>query len=108
MSVVQHGQEVDTIVLDNNFSTIETVDTLKDATVTTRFKRYNIRIKVQNKQDEMTQYLHFSDVIDRKLQAGELFIRDIDPSTQPNFGLEYRKNMEHGYFVIFHYCEVVL
>lgn len=106
--MTKNGQEVDTQVLDAEGSIVEIVDTLRDYELTTRFKRYTVRIRVQNDQDEMTQYLIFTELIRKKKDGGTLFIRDRDASTQPSFGYEYRKNMPDGYFVIQRYCEAVL
>jgi hypothetical protein len=105
--MTMNGQEVDIQEIDNYGSTVEVFDTIRDYEIKTRFKRYRIRIKVDNKQDETTQYLMWSDLVARKRADGRLFIRDINPDTQPAFEIEYRKNMPQGYYVIWQYCEIV-
>jgi hypothetical protein len=106
--MTRHGTEVDTMILDELGSTVEVHDTLRDFNITTRFKRYSIRIKVKDKREEMMQYLEFTDLIDAKRKEDMLFTRDDDATTQPAFGLEYRKNISPEYYIIRRYCLKVL
>jgi hypothetical protein len=106
--MTRYGTETETTFLDKHQSTVEVVSNIRDFEITRRVKRYCIRIKVNNKQDEMTQFLLFSDMIDQKKVDGSLYVNPKEPQTVPSFGIEYRSDMPDGYYVIRTYTEIVI
>lgn len=104
-----YGTEVETTYLDDNRSTIDIISKFQNDDIKQRWKRVNLRIKVYGKQDETTQYLLFSSLIDEKRRAGLLIVRDSDPSTRPSFTVEYPKTDHDGsYFVIRSHTELIV
>lgn len=64
-------------------------------------KQYRIRVKVYNPQEEMTEYIRFTEEIAKHRANGTLAYDKEDGNTRPAFIIEYPKeNIDGGYFVI--------
>lgn len=105
---VPFGTEVETTFLDDNGSTVELIRTFKESDVTSQFKRISLRIRVKDKQDETTQYLIFSDLIEQKKREGVLVYRDSDPTTRPSFVIEYPRKDADFYTIVRTFTELMV
>lgn len=88
-----------TTVATENFSVTE-IKKINKGEPYKVLKSYKIRVAVKNAQEEMTEFIRFTDEIRKKRQQGKLTIDLHDPSTFPAFIIEYPKNDQGSYFVI--------
>jgi len=78
-----------------------------DSKIVKTTKHYRIRIKVRNAQEEMTEYIRFTQEITKFKEEGRLIIED-DQTYEPAFIIKYpKKNIDGSYFIIKNYCIVV-
>lgn len=84
------------------FGTERTViQVYRDSEVTRTLKQYRIKVKVNTPQDEMTEYIRFTDEIAKRRENGTLVIDRNDHTTFPAFILDYpRENIDGSYFCI--------
>lgn len=107
--MTRFGKEVETTVLDDQGSTLDVIKSIANYDLKKAFKRYSIRVKVNNKKDETTEYLNFSEMIAEKRRAGLLVLRDPDPDTRPSFCVDYPKTDTDGsYFIIRTHTEIIV
>ena len=62
-------------------------------------KQYKIKIKINSLQDEMTEFLKFSDELRSLRAAGKLAVVKEDPATHPAFIFEYPKDYKGSHFI---------
>ena len=108
--MTQYGTETKTYETEhgNAQHKVDVIESLKDFKVFSTYKRITVRIKVRTKQDETTQYLLWSDMIDLARADGKLLTRDSDPATSPSFIIEYPKHdIDGAYYVIRSHTEIV-
>ena len=106
--MMQFGEETETKTLDQYNSTVSVTTRYHNFEAKKLIRRHVIRKKVLSKQDEMTEYLTFTDMIELKRKTGELVISDADPATKPSFVIEFPKNNVDGsYFIVQMYTENV-
>jgi hypothetical protein len=103
----RYGSET-TIYADEG-KVVELTENIKDFSVFSTFKRVSVRIKVANKKEETSQYLQFSDLLEKKREQGVLLVKHTDLSTRPTFVIEYPlTNVDGSYFIIHTHTEVVM
>lgn len=108
MSVYGTSTTMYVVEKPNEVNTVEIIDNISGDNVFSTFKRVTLRIRVHNKQEETTQFLLFSDLVEEKRQTGKLVLRDTDPATRPQFMIEYpKKDIDGTYFIIRSHTELV-
>lgn len=108
--MTQYGTEVAVLTIANGdeVMTEEVISNIRNFEVASQHKRTSIRIRVRNKEEEMSEYLKFTDLIDQKRTNGKLVVRDANPASKPSFVIDYPKiDIDGCYFVIKSYTEVV-
>jgi hypothetical protein len=91
--------------LDEKGSTIATISKSRNGDIERVIKHYRIRVKVGSPQDEMTEFIRFTDELSRCRKNGTLTYDRDDNSTRPSFIIEYPKeNVDNSYFIIKNYC----
>ena len=104
--MMQFGEETETKTLDQHDSTVSVTTRYHNFEPKKLLRKHAIRKKVLSKQEEMTEYLTFTDMIELKRKTGELVISDTDPTTKPSFIIEYPKNnIDDSYFIVMMYTE---
>lgn len=99
--MMNYGQEKQTTTLDDEGSTISKVITFFNGNPSKVIKQFRIRIKVGSAQQEMSEYIKFTDELRKKREAGVLVKEKDDPSTIPAFVIDFPRFDEDGtYFVI--------
>lgn len=102
---MQFGTEKTTFPLDSKGSTISTINKYRNGAVEKALKHFRIRVHVKNSQDEMTEFIRFTDELDRCRKNGTLTSDREDASTKPAFIIDYPKeNIDGSYFIIKSYC----
>lgn len=105
--MTRYGEEGEIIMIDEHGSFEEEITPIHDYQIKSRLRRTCVRIKVTNKQAETTEYLRFTDLIEKKRQQGVLYTKD--HQALPSFVLEFPKKKINGeYFVVRTYTEIVL
>jgi len=86
---MRFGKQTETTTLDDDGSTVSVENNIIDyKTVRPIRKRYEYRVRVADKKEEMTEYLKFSDSLTKD-------------RLDPEFRLEYtRHGNEHGYYYV--------
>ena len=66
-----------------------------------KMKHYKVRVKINGSQDEMTEFIRFTDKMGEYRKAGKLVVDKNDPTTRPSFVLDYPKDdIDGSYFII--------
>lgn len=83
------------------YGTESTIITYKEAEIFRTAKHFRIRVKVSNPQEEMTEYIRFTQEIAEYRDKGMLIVEDPPPS----FEIHYPKtNVDGYYFIVKSYC----
>lgn len=106
--MTRFGTEIDTDIVDELGSTVSIISTVHNYEIRKKLKRYCIRVRVEDKQQEMVEFLTFTDLIEQKRKEGTLFINDKDPASQPMFIIEYPDKLGPWYSIIRSYTEIVV
>lgn len=102
---MQYGSSKTTYPLDKKGSTIASISKYRNGETEVAMKHFRIRVKVYSAQDEMTEFIRFTDELDRCRKNGTLTYDKEDSSTRPSFIIEYPKeNIDNSYFIIKNYC----
>jgi hypothetical protein len=102
---MQYGREKTTYFLDDKGSKISTISKYRMGVSEKPLKHYQIRIHIKDVQDEMREFIKFSDELARYRKNGTLMVDKDDPSTKPAFIVEYPKeDIDGSFFIIKNYC----
>ncbi len=102
---MKYGTQKTTFALDNRGSTIASISKFRNSEVEKVMKHYRIRVHIKNAQEEMTEFIRFTDELDRCRKNGTLTYDKEDNSTRPAFIIDYPKeNIDNSYFIIKNYC----
>jgi hypothetical protein len=87
--VIDFGVEKETINLDDSGSTVTTERKIMNSTIVKPVRRYyEYRVKVKDKKEELTEYLKFSDSLDKN-------------KLDPGFRIEHTKHGDDtGYYFV--------
>lgn len=73
-----------------------------------RLRSFRIRVKVTSAQEEMSEFIRFTDELSKLRQQGKLTVDKEDPTTFPAFIIKYPKeDMDGSYFIIKSYTVIV-
>lgn len=98
---MKYGTTKTTYLLSNLGTTMVKVEKYRNEEVERSMKQYRVRVKVNGSQDEMTEYIRFTDEVAKLREEGALTYDKEDPSTRPMFIIDYPKeNIDGSYFVI--------
>lgn len=101
---MKYGTTTTTFSLDNKGSTISTISKYRNGDTEKVMKHFRIRVKVFTPQDEMTEFIRFTDELSRCRKNGTLTWDREDASTRPSFIIDYPKeNIDNSYFIIKNY-----
>lgn len=64
-----------------------------------KMKHYRIRVKVNNAQEEMTEFIRFIEDVTSKRKDNTLTVDRDDPTTLPSFILDYPKDSTTGFII---------
>lgn len=104
---MRFGSETTTYPLDNKGSTIATVKKVRNGETEKVIKHYRIKVHVRNSQEEMMEFMRFTEELSRCRKNGTLTHDKEDTSTRPAFIIEYpRYDVDGSYFVTKNYCVV--
>lgn len=104
--MIEFGIEKITEIVDGNGSTKSETINYRGGKVNKSIKSYQIRVKVFNVKDEMTEFIKFSDEIRLKRSAGVLSYIQSEPTTKPYFVVEFPENdVDGSYFIIKNWSE---
>ena len=85
-----------------------TIRVYRNGEETRTLKHYKVRVKVNTTQDEMTEFIRFTDQLNDLRSKGNLTFDKEDPSTRPAFIIDYPKdNIDGSYFIIKSYTILV-
>lgn len=102
-----------------DFGTEKTTSTLGDnqiadvvkyrrGEVAVRLRNYRVKVKVINSQDEMGEFIRFTDELAKLRQQGKLTVDRDDATTYPAFVIQYpREDLDGSYFVVKCYTVIV-
>jgi hypothetical protein len=97
--MIEFGTESTTYRIGN--AMITKIQKFRDGEEAIALKHYRTRVKVRNSQEEMTEFIKFSNELSQLRSEGKLMVDREDPSTRPAFVFEYPKeDRDGGYFVI--------
>ncbi len=95
------GTEKTIFALDNKGSTLTNIAKYRNGDAEKVMKHYKVRVKVHSSQDEMTEFMRFTDEVERCRKNGTLTWDKDDPLTRPVFMIDYPKeNRDNSYFII--------
>ena len=104
---MQYGNTKTTYPIDESGSTITTIDTYWRDQLTKAIKQYRIRVKVYNHEEELAEYIRFTDDIAKHRCEGTLTCDKEDMTTKPSFVIDYPKdNIDNSWFIIKSYCVI--
>jgi hypothetical protein len=104
--MIEFGTEKTTTIVNGN--QIANVVKYRRGEVAVTLRNYRIRIKVINAQDEMSEFIRFTDELAKLRRQGKLSVDPDDPTTFPGFFIEYPKHDADGsYFVVKSYTVIV-
>lgn len=101
------------------FGTLKTTFTVNDKTIadvvkyrrgeaTKSLRNYRIKVKVVNAQDEMSEFIRFTDELAKLRKQGKLAVDKDDSTTFPAFIIHYPKeDLDGSYFIVKSYTVVV-
>jgi|GEM_PF-5464931 len=106
---MRYGVEKETVTIDKATNSTRTmIRKIRGYEVAQTYKQYILREKVSGKQQEMSLYIKFTELISKLREDGTLLIKDEDPTMLPAFTIEYpRHNVDGSYFVIKRWTEIV-
>ena len=101
---MQYGVEKTIEDLDDG-STISSIDKYRKGKSANTVKHFRIRIKIYTSQQEMTEFINFTEEL-AKYRLDKILVTDReDPSTKPAFIIEYPKeDVDGSYFIVKNYC----
>lgn len=82
------------------------ITTYANSEVIKQVKHYKIRVKVHNAQEEMTEYIRFTNELAQARANGTLYY-DRDDATKPTFIIDYPNKDGGSYFIIKSYSVVL-
>ena len=95
---MKYGSKSTTFPLGN--STRTNIEVYNDGERVKTLKSYRIKVRVQGTQDEMTEFIKFTDKLRQLHSQGKLAVIKENPTTHPAFVFEYIKdNFEDGHFI---------
>lgn len=107
--MTKFGSEKTITDLDENESRGSVTNIYRDGQVVKTFKQFKIRTKVANTQQEMSEFIRWSDDVREKRKSGLLAVDKGDETFLPSFAVQYPRDNEDGaYFTIRTWTEVVL
>lgn len=80
--------------------TITTVRKFRLGAETVCLKHYRTRVKVTNSQEEMTEFIKFTQELAELRAQNKLIVDKEDSSTRPAFEFDYPKEDKGSYFVV--------
>lgn len=96
----EYGDEYEETEIDTNGSTLAIIRKVHGGRVAVQYKRYNIRIKVYSKEQELDEYEQFTKMLSQKRASDLLVKKETDPSFNPAFVIDYPPiNKDGGYFI---------
>lgn len=96
-----------TTLTDGNTS-ISDVAKYHNGAVVHKLRTYRVKVKVLSAQDEMTEFIRFTDELAKLRQKHRLGIDPEDQATQPTFSIRYPKyDVDGSYFVIKCWTEII-
>lgn len=102
---MKDGTDSTTIALDDKGSSISTVKKYRHGNVEKAWRRYYIKVIVRNSQEEMTEFMRFTDELAKCRNNGTLTWDREDNATRPSFIIDYPKeNRDGSYIIIKNYC----
>jgi hypothetical protein len=104
--MTDYGTEKTTSTLNGN----EIADVVKyrRGEIAVRLRNYRVKVKVVNAQDEMSEFIRFTDELAKLRQQGKLTVDKDDATTFPAFIIQYpREDVDGSYFIIKSYTVVV-
>lgn len=104
--MMQYGTEKTTVTADDG-SSVTTIAKYREGERERIIRHYRLRVRVRSSQDEMTEYIRFTEELSRCRQNNILTYDREDASTRPAFIIDYPKNdVDGSYFVIKNYCVI--
>ena len=100
---MQFGQKKTTIE-----SKLTLIDKVYMGEVSHTIVQHTSRIRVASSQEEMTEYLNFSEMLRELRQKGLLLFDKEDKSTLPSFTIIFPKEDAGYYQVVLNWCENVI
>lgn len=102
----KYGSSRSTTITDDNDSTRTPVEVFRDGDVVKSYIHQTKRIKVNSVKEEMSEYIRFSDQLQRLKEAGLLFTWVKDVKTIPSFTIDYGNHDDSKeYFVELSWAE---
>lgn len=104
---MQFGIEQINTTTDENGSTLTIIKKYRKGLVVQIYKQRKERFKVYSQKEQLMEYMKHADKVMEKHKAGQLVIKDADPSLYPAFWSEYPKNdIDGSWFVVSQYTEI--
>lgn len=104
--VIEYGTQKTTYNL--NGMQIADVVKYRKGDVAISLRNYRVKIKVINAQDEMREFIRFTDELSKLRQNGKLTVDSDDPTTWPAFQIDYPKHdVDGSYFIVKCWTETV-
>lgn len=76
--------------------------------VAVTLRHYRIRVRVVTPQEEMTEFIRFTDELAKLRQQRKLTVDKDDPTTHPAFIIQYpRDSIDGAYFIVKSYTIIV-
>lgn len=96
---MNYGTEKTTRKIDNDFTMVD-IKKIKEGEPYKTMRQYRMRVSVRDAQEEMTEFIRFTEELVSRRKEGKLVCDKHDPDTYPAFILEYPKTDKGSYFVI--------
>ena len=96
--MTEFGTEATTIKIGN--AMITTIKKYRQGEETIALKHYRTRIKVNNSQQEMTEFIKFTQELADLRNHNKLIVDREDPSTRPAFEFDFPKEDKGSWFII--------
>lgn len=105
---MKFGTEKTTTDLDDIGSTGSLVNIYRDGEVAKSYKQFKIRVKVADTQQEMAEFIRWSDDMREKRKDGTLVLERTEDNLMPTFTVQYpRFDNDGSYFVVRCWTETV-
>lgn len=104
--MMEFGTEKTTSIVGNTI--ISEIRKYYMGEVAKSLRNHRIKVKVINAQDEMKEFIQFTDELNKLRQQGKLAVDKDDATTYPAFIIQYPKEDLNGtYFIIKSYTIVI-
>lgn len=98
---MKYGSVKTTHIMDDNGSALIEIIKYRHEEVDRTMRQYKIRVHVKNAQEEMAEFIRFTEEITTHREQGTLAYDREDSTTRPSFIIEYpQKDVDGSYFIL--------